>query len=282
MEFTSFEKQVFNWIILAIGVVAVLCNCLLVRLARRLHHRTVEIRLAVVLACIDISVTLLTISGSLLNNWYGNDLNKLQQFCHIKGPVDFVLQYSSSLAVAVIAMVRFSKVRGTTIPVWVWIVLGVCAAAFAGLVLVTALRSEFYPSPSGVDCIPIGEISIFSSAVLFSLGLFMFLSLAITLFCYLCILGYVRGTSSKVTGIRKHVLARVTGICVVYLLLVAPSSVLIMMQAIFKYEALNQISLATTFLVDINTVANACITLFAHSLIFGQLRLPSCRRMQPN
>ncbi|KAJ9088306.1 hypothetical protein DSO57_1024443 [Entomophthora muscae] len=271
-QFSSFEKQVFNWIVIVIAVVAVLCNGLLFQLALRLQHRTAELKLAVILACVDMTIAILCISSSFFTNQNLNNTDRLQLLCRFKGPVDFLLLYSSFLLVALIAMERFSKVRDSSISLWVWILLSIYTATFTSLVLITAVRSEFYLSPSGIDCNTIPEVSVFSFAVLIGFGGFMFISLLVTLYCYMDILGYVRETSSKARTTHKHVLARAIIICGIYLLLIVPCSILITVEATYKYNALNRISLAITFLVNLNIVANACITLFAHSLIFDQLR----------
>ncbi|KAJ9085280.1 hypothetical protein DSO57_1015665 [Entomophthora muscae] len=273
-KFTSSEKLVFNWVLIAVAVVGVVCNGLLIHLTRRLQQRTAEHRFIMLLACVDVGVTLLTIGGSFFNNWVDDEAGYLWKFCIIKGPIDFLLRYISFLLVALIAMERLSKVRDSSIPAWMWIFLSIYTAVFTSLILVTALRSEFYKSPSGVDCAPISRKSIFSSAALFGLGLFMFISLLITLCCYLGILCHVQATRSNANVTRKpsHVLARVAVICVVYLLLISPCSILIMVQATYRYKAARLISLSTTLLLEFNLVANACITLFAHSLIFEQLR----------
>ncbi|KAJ9085282.1 hypothetical protein DSO57_1015667 [Entomophthora muscae] len=266
-QFSSFEKQVFNWIVIAI---AVLCNGLLFQLARRLQHRIAELKLAVILACVDMTIALLCISSSFFTNQNLNNTDRLQFLCRFKGPVDFLLLYSSFLLVALIAMERFSKVRDSSISLW--ILLSIYTATFTSLMLITAVRSEFYLSPSGIDCNTIPEVSVFSFAVLIGFGGFMFISLLVTLYCYMDILGYVRETSSKAKTTHKHVLARAIIICGIYLLLIVPCSILIAVEVTYKYNALNRISLAISFLENLNIVANACITLFAHSLIFDQLQ----------
>ncbi|KAJ9088173.1 hypothetical protein DSO57_1025725 [Entomophthora muscae] len=273
MKFTSFEKQVFNWILVAIGVVAVLSNSLLIHLARRLQHRTAELRLTVLLASVDMAIPFLSIGSSLLNNWY-DDKDRLQKFCQFKGPVDFILQYFSFLLVVMIAMKRVSKVREARIPAAVWAGICVYTSAFTSLVLMTAFRSEFFTSPSGVDCSPIAQTSALSSTVVFGLGFSISIALLVTLFCYLNILSHVRETRSKVqlTHKRNPVFARVTGICLVYILFISPCAILIMIESIYKYNTLNQTSIVISIFMNLNSISNACITLFAHSLIFDQLR----------
>ncbi|KAJ9088024.1 hypothetical protein DSO57_1027217 [Entomophthora muscae] len=275
MEMTPEERRFFSWILLAIGVTAVLCNSLLIRLARRIPQRSTELRFAVMLASIDMAIPTLAIGTSLLANWHADGLERLQALCQVKGPIDFLLQYLSLLIVAIIAMERFSKVRGTQIPAMVWNLVIVYTTVYFTLVLMTALSNEFYTSPSGCDCAPVAKTSFLSALVIFGLGFSMFLSLAITLYCYTGILGYVRETGAKLntTRISRSVLVRVISTCVIYLLLVSPSSILIMMEATHNSAILDKLSLAISILVAIIAVANPCLVLFAHSLIFEQLRL---------
>ncbi|KAJ9064277.1 hypothetical protein DSO57_1032228 [Entomophthora muscae] len=275
MKMTPAERHFFFWILLAIGVTAVLCNSLLIRLSRRIPQRSTELKFAVMLASIDMAIPTLAIGTSLLANWHADGLERLQALCQVKGPIDFLLQYLSLLVVAIIAMVRFSKVRGTQIPAKVWTLVIVYTTLYFTLVLLTALNSEFYTSPSGCDCAPVAKASFLSALVVFWLGFSMLIFLPITLYCYTGILSYVRETRAKVntTHISRRVLARVISTCIIYFILVLPSSIFIMMEATHNSAILDKLSLAISILMALIPVANPCLVLFAHSLIFEQLKL---------
>lgn len=221
---TLARRQLFNWILLAIGMVAVLANSLLIWTARRLRHANAEIRFAVVLASVDMALASLIIGTSLVNG--GDPDTSFVTFCRFKGPIDFLLLYLSLVLVAVIALTRYYKVREAAIPLPIRASIVACTVLYTGMTGMATVRTEFSPSVSGCDCTPDVTKSLLSAALLFSLGLFMLLSLVVTLFAYLRIPSFV----DRDPPTRRRVVRRVAGISLIYLLLVLPTSLLVMVE----------------------------------------------------
>lgn len=264
------ERHFFNWVLLGIGAVGVLANCVLLWTARQLTCHSRELRFAVALSLVDMGLSVLIITTSLVNNWGSG----FAAFCAVKGPIDFVLLFLSLVLVAVIALERYCKVRGAAIPQAAWGGIAGVTAGYTALVGVVAARREFSTSMSGVDCTPVIDQSLLAAGVVFALGFCMFVSLAVALFAYLRILGLVR--RARQTGYDPHsrhrkVGLRVGSISAIYLLLIAPSSVFIMLEGARHRVALHVLDVVITILNALVSIANPCLILFAHSLIFEQL-----------
>ncbi|KAJ9055334.1 hypothetical protein DSO57_1004851 [Entomophthora muscae] len=244
--------------------------------AHRKKRHTSEIKFAMMLSLVDMALAGLIIFTSLTNNFTDASPESFKIFCRIKGPVDFILLYFSPLLVAIIALTRYYKVKDSYIPSFIWSGVAACTCIYAALVILATVRNEFHISLSGCDCTPIAANSSISATVLFFLGLSMLLSLMVTIFSYLSILSFIKRIQSKSGRGQIHghhlVLIRVTTISVIYFLSIAPSSILIMLEAT---QITNQSSLCnvTISILDaLNNIANPCLVLFVHPLIFDQLR----------
>ncbi|KAJ9055336.1 hypothetical protein DSO57_1004853 [Entomophthora muscae] len=267
------EQHLFNWVLLTIGTLAVMTNLLLLCIARQLRNHTSEIKFAMLLALVDMGLGILIVCTSLLNTWFDNGF---ETFCKIKGPIDFLLLYLSPVLVAIIAMERYCKVRGTTISSSTWAAMAMYTVAYSSLIALAAAQSEFSTSLSGCDCTPIATNSLISAAVLFMLGFSMFLSLIVAIFSYLRILCFINVFQINKTynplAKRTKVYLRVITICLIYLLLIAPASILIMLEGSRNSNESNVLNITVSLLVAMNDIANPCLILFAHSLIFDQLK----------
>ncbi|KAJ9069117.1 hypothetical protein DSO57_1021902 [Entomophthora muscae] len=268
------EKQQFNYVLFGIGVVAVVANSLLMWIARCLKDHSKEIQFAMMLACVDMGLGLLIILTSLMNSHFHENLDLFQTFCMIKGPIDFILLFLSLVLVAIIAMERLCKVKDTSIPRPVWIAIGTCTAIYTTLVAIAAIRGEFSASISGCDCTPAINESLLSACVVFALGFFMALSLVAAVFSYICILGLVKKARAKRGDYPKHssAILRVITISFIYFSLIAPSSILIMMEGTRSHFSSHILDIVISILNALNSIANPCLILFAHSLIFDQLK----------
>ncbi|KAJ9055340.1 hypothetical protein DSO57_1004857 [Entomophthora muscae] len=267
------ERHSFNWIILTIGILAILANILLIWTARRLHQQALEIKCAMLLAVVDIAIAVLAISACILDNFPPNDEGNFLAFCTIKGPIDFLLKYSSLVLVALMAIKRFYKVKGIDIPLSIWIVIAFCSILFTILVIMAVVYNEFH-TLSGNNCMPIAANSILSATVVFALGFFMLFSLFATLFAYLNIIVIVKQVQLRIGQPSKDraVVCRVFSISLIYLLLIAPSSVFVMMEGSRSFARSDLINLSISLLTCLNAIANPCLVLFAHSIIFKQLK----------
>ncbi|KAJ9055335.1 hypothetical protein DSO57_1004852 [Entomophthora muscae] len=268
------QQYWFNLVLLAIGCVAVPTNILVVWMAWRLRHRSIEIRIALILALVDMLLAGLIVLTSLLNLGCVGLFHSFRSFCRFKGPVDFILLYVSLVLVSLIAITRYFKVKSSSIPHLIWVIIVACTSLYGSVICIAAAKGEFSTSLSGFDCTPIATNSIISAVVQFSLGFFMFVSFMAGLFAYLGILSCVdtaHDVSCSTTHRPKLVLIRVACILLTNLSLVAPSSVLIMLEGSRNSNESNLLSSVVSILVALNILANPCLVLFAHSGISKNL-----------
>ncbi|KAJ9048135.1 hypothetical protein DSO57_1038069 [Entomophthora muscae] len=267
-----------SWVPLTIGTVAVLANSLLIWTARRLQHYTLEIKLALVLASVDMALAIVIMCSSILNNWQLDDDESFQVVCGIKDIVCLLLLFASLALVAMIALERYYKARGSTIPACVWALVGVYTGIYIVLVAVVASRSEISSSLVGYECVTLDGGSVLSNALVSILGLSVFGYLALGLSAYLRILKLASKAQKTVqTPQARHtlLLIRIASNLIIYVLLITPLSLLIILEGSgYPPTAYTPNTLVTT-LVALLLVANPCLVLFSHSLMFEQLILAS-------
>ncbi|KAJ9055337.1 hypothetical protein DSO57_1004854 [Entomophthora muscae] len=114
----------------------------------------------------------------------------------------------------------------------------------------------------------------------------MFVSLFVTLFYYLHILGFIdkacNGKAHSCSGSCSKVIIRVFSICLIYLFLNVPTYLLIMLEASQKTNGSQFLNLIISILISLNVIANPALILFAHSLIFDQLVSPFSTKLDPH
>ncbi|KAJ9055343.1 hypothetical protein DSO57_1004860 [Entomophthora muscae] len=270
-----FNQHLYSFILLLIGLVAVIANSMLLWIAYQLINYSLEIKLAMALALADLILALLIICSFCLNNWVYNAPETFKLFCKFKGPTTFLLFYFSLVLIGLIAMERYYKVRSSTIPPIIWFLIIICTATFIVLVALSAIYGEFSASLTGCDCAPLAKNSTLSAIVIFSLGFLMLASVVTALFGYVGVLRFLLQTQARMnhTFESSHkVKIRVLSISLIYLLLIAPAAILIMMEGTNLFMPSELLSLVITTLIALTTIADPCLILFSHSLIFEQLR----------
>lgn len=274
---------------LILGVGALALNVLLVVLGLRVPNRKLEITYAMLLAALDVLVPTATIviRSSIL--YSGIDLRTLPAACSAIGAFHYTTIFMSLLLVTLIAVERSCSVFSERVPAWMWRVVWCYVAFYGCLVVYASSTGLFVLAPSGSNCTLIAHHSPLSAALLVLFGGSLLAFLVVTLACYLRILRFVLNTqrehdlasmrfmpTSQREAIPKVSTAPVTVrtllICLIYFALVFPACVLLVLLGL---EAIPE-SLYTNLLISLMLfsicLANPAIVIFAHSLIFEQLR----------
>ncbi|KAJ9072965.1 hypothetical protein DSO57_1021593 [Entomophthora muscae] len=263
-------------IFLVIGSLAVVMNGVLILVFLRMQERTRDIDLAGVLTVVDIVLAGITMCTNAVLLISGQDLSGLDSICSIKGPVDFLGLFSSALLVMLIAAIRYTSVFKLTFPNS--LVLGMVgySLGYVALVVVTVVRGEFSKSPSGIDCAPNALVSTSAASLVFMLGFSLLVFLLVTLACYLriCVLlmfQYEQKPSPLLWRIRLAI--RPIMFVLIYFILIAPSSILIMLETFGSFvDIARKTSVVISVCLYSVSLANPCLVLFAHSLFHNRLR----------
>ncbi|KAJ9072960.1 hypothetical protein DSO57_1021588 [Entomophthora muscae] len=261
--------------LLMIGTLAVVMNCILILVSLRIGVRKVDVDLAVVLAAVDIALTSITLCTTAVLLVSGRDLSSLDRICLVKGPVDFLGLFVSALLVMLIAIKRYMCAFDKRVPkVLVLGMLGY-SLGYVTLVAVTVVRGEFSKSPSGIDCAPNALASASAASLVFMLGFSLLVFLLVTLACYLriCVLLMFQLEQKPSSVFRRIRLAvRPIAITSTYFVLIAPSSVLIMMESFgTSVDVAEKASIVISVCLYSVSLANPCLVLFAHTLFYDRL-----------
>ncbi|KAJ9078813.1 hypothetical protein DSO57_1002874 [Entomophthora muscae] len=278
-----------------LGVVAILMNMMLIGIVIGIPNRKRELNLSLMLAIVDTinPVTAITTTAYVLVTGKGPE--QMQGACKVKGPIDFLIIYASMLLVAVVARSRLAVVLDKHIHIIEKIALFLYTAFYCGVVVWIGYYDEYQVSPSGVDCAPNAHLNTRSALLVFLLGLSLLISTAIALSCYSSILWFLyrnyrnlEHTTNKPTvsliprasNVNRQVIYRTAAVCSVYLLLSVPAGILLMMEATVTLPYTDTLSFVISVCVSLSTIANPCLVLFAHSIIYHHFTQALSRRFR--
>ncbi|KAJ9056205.1 hypothetical protein DSO57_1035532 [Entomophthora muscae] len=209
------------------------------------------------------------------------EVSSMAEICQIKGPLDFLLIFASTALVSTISIERSSVAVSKKVTAGVWVLLGIVTGTFTLLVCIEAIKKEFTITASGLACAPIASNSPLSAVLLFVLSSSLFIFLLMTVISYLRILillagwGLIDSKSNPSEQInpaaRRSVMVRILSISFIYLLLLAPCSLIMLMESLKLVKAPDVASLVISILLAIVSSVNPCIILFAHTAIYRQL-----------
>lgn len=266
--------------LLGLGLAGIATNGLLVATVLKIKKRHDDMNLALALSAADIAVASTTVAASFLRVSHYSPI-----LCRLVGLVDFALLFVAMVLVALISLVRWSRVVNRKIPVAFWVFTGAMSLLYFPAVVLSTLRSEFEVSPSGLDCA--SHASALSLAVASLLGIGMLVLLVFTLWGYLSILLHFTETSqrcflpkaltptvnfhspAKQPQPNRAVLARILGMAIVYVTLIVPPATILLASHVFRLA--DTVKLIFAVFISTFSIANPCLVLFAHSTIYLQL-----------
>ncbi|KAJ9055348.1 hypothetical protein DSO57_1004865 [Entomophthora muscae] len=278
--------------LLGLGLTGIAMNVLLVATVLKIKQRHEDITLALLLAVADIFVATTTVtSSSLLLARSSTPL--LADICRFVTFIDFVLLYAAMALVALISLVRRSRVVCKRIPTFFWVLLSIMSVLYFPAVMLSALRGEFQISPSGMDCPGQMSDSFLSLAVASLLGTSMLILLVTTIWGYLSIILHLSEPSEvclvpkalhpiagnhpiaislpRATSLNIGVLVRIVGIVIVYLVLIVPPALMLLASTTKLVRLTTNVKLVFAIFASTLSIANPSLILFAHSTIYNQL-----------
>ncbi|KAJ9066188.1 hypothetical protein DSO57_1011963 [Entomophthora muscae] len=267
--------------VMAMG--SILLNCLLLCVVLTIRNRKLELNFSIALAVFGIikpAITLSTTAFVLVTN---PDASLMNQACRVKGPFDFICTFANMALVAIVARLRCSTVLGKAIHTAECVAFGTFSVMYSCVIGVVGFNDLFRASPSGVDCSSSSSENISSAVLVFLLGFALLLFSVVALVSYFSILYFLKSQYAtlnkehstnlipKNTPTLRPVFIRTLAVCSIFFFFVIPASILIMVEATTTIPPF--LSLAISICLALDALANPCLVLFAHSVIYSRLKL---------
>lgn len=268
----------FNAFFLVAGLLGIGLNVLLIYIALNIQARRREINYVIVLAMADIILPVLAVADALVYMATRISVKANPLACTFQGPLAFFLPVFSMAMVAIIALERYVAVFGTRLWRGTHALLATACAAFLAVNVLLSAVSGYDTGKSGIRCNPLPHP--FLPQLMTAMLLLLLCSLlATTLFSYLRILAYATQVDMDAKAARscsrhrqrRRLLIRIGATSLVYFLLIAPTCLLIPIEAFAPEHAREAICIAIYFTLFLVSVANPCLVLFAHSTFYHRL-----------
>ncbi|KAJ9066066.1 hypothetical protein DSO57_1013288 [Entomophthora muscae] len=259
-----------------LSFLAVILNLLLIAVALKVPKRPRDINLAIVLSMFDVFLALTTMAIVVQAGSFVPD--EMKRSCRVLGPIGFILLYMSTGLVASISIERWSRISGRRLSRLSQATVAVYSLFYFSCVGMAVLSDQFDATPSGLDCTVDVSESWFNAGMVFLLGLNFVLMLCVSLYSYVAVYIHIRSVTKRPAdptrppmSINHRVKIRIIITMLVYAILVTPAALFLFLEALQLLENLYYTSLFASILIAAVPVANACLVLFAHSLVFTQL-----------